>query len=281
MTLEQHEQLQSLIPPLAELDRLGKELATVEGQLRAAEDLMAPLVRQWQEAQQALQRLGSLSWGSILAALSGSKKQRLQSAFTQVAEAEQLLHAEQAKLQPLREEIRQLEQRIEPLKPLRDEYERLFRTKESWVKRQAAAQETYRQLVEKEKLLYRVFIALDPVLIATQRVESVLIDLRHQLDAQRRGNLGREAVPLIKNLRDILVNQGAVYMNDLVLVDRCYAYAAQSTKLMLTQEAEGRQLLEHAHLFAKHVADDFLQARTAWQNAQRERIQYVERFPVP
>ena len=76
------------------------------------------------------------------------------------------------------------------------------------------------------------------------------------------------------------MNFGPAYVNDLPLVERCYAYAAQSTSWMLAQDEQGRQLLPELHELGRRMAGDFVQARNAWQDAQRKRIQYVESYRV-
>jgi hypothetical protein len=281
MTPQQNHQLQALLPQIAQLDALGHDLATVEGHLREVEDFLAPIVRQWQEAEQEVRRLTVFGWHCMAATLSGKKRQRLEAAHAQTAEAQRTMQDAQEKLKPLQEEMRQIEARIETLKPLRVEYENLLRTKETWVKKQPEAKGQLQLLHEKENAFYRVFINLDPTLIAVQRVESAMNDLRSTLDAKRRGGIGMEAVPLIKNLKEILIGFGPAYVQELPLVDRCYAFAAQSTRLMLAQEEEGRQIMEQLRQFGKRMAEDFVKARTAWQDARRERIQYVESYPVP
>lgn len=281
MTPQQNARLQALLPQIAQLDALGHELATVEGQLREVEDFLAPIVRQWQEAEQEVRRLTSFGWSSITATLSGKKKPRLESAHAQAAEAQRTMQDAHEKLKPFREEMQQLETKIEPLKPLREEYENLLRIKEIWLKQQPEAKAQLQLLLDKESALYRVFIHLDPALIAVQRVESAMEDLRHALGVVRQGHIGGEVVPLIKNLKEILMNFGPAYVQTLPLLDRCYAFAAQSTRLMLAQEEEGRQIIEQLRHFGKEMAADFVKARTAWQDARRERIQYVENYPVP
>lgn len=281
MTPDQNARLLELVPLIAQLDALALELAEVEAQYRHMEDLLAPWARQMQWAEQTVQRLRGMSWASLAASFMGNKQQRLTDAKEILAKAQQQIAGTLAKLEPLRNEVETLEARIAPLKPFREEHERLVRMKENWVQKQTEdARQHLQRLRQQEDLLYRAFIALDPALIAVQRAQSAFQDLFFQLDREKHGGIGREVVPLLKNLREILMGFGAAYMRELNLIDRCYAFAAQSARLMLEQNEERTRLEEQLRQLEAQIAADFVNARTAWQDVQRERIQYVESYPV-